>query len=412
MVTYTKRPGFARKLEVSPYPLTVVYVVDATQLAGTLDSSKLYVIDGVVDTGSTSIVVPPDGLNIAGLGFGISKLLSTDNDYTLFVTDGVTYSGDLFLTDIDITVSGTGSKVFELDNEENSHAVEWNTTNFISCTSLGTLTGYRQGLSRNVAWISCSDGLTMAGPWAGGWAAVDSIIIGAPMTTGTLFKAGAGLVIGGSFRSNVNILDLGTSGGIFCDFAPSNFTLDAGFDLSDVRANPAANNLPNMPATSVKASITNSPGLSNTFPGATASPEANSEVVVSVADTLYQLTGAMTLADSYWFSLANTNGLRLDSSNVLEISAIGTLSFTGTSNNVMAVRLRQYDASDDSYINIGPEYRTTLNGGPAGDRAENVTFHALASLSQNDRVEVWIKNISGTGNITLVAGGQFRVLAR
>ena len=412
MVTYTKRPGFQRELEVFPYPLSVVYVTDKSQFDGALDSEKLYVIDGVVDMGSTSIVVPSTGLNLAGLGFGISKLISTEDSYTLFVTDGVTYSGDLFLTDIDITTSGTGSKVFELDNNENGNAVEWNTTNFISCTSLGSITDYRQGLSRNVAWISCLDGLTMAGPWSGGWAAIDSIIIGAPMTTGVLFRAGAGLVIGGSFRSNVNILNLGTSGGIFCDFAPSNITLDTGFALDGVRADPAANNLPNMPSTSVKALITNSPGLGNTYPGATAAPGAASEVVVTVVDTLYQLTGSMTLANSYWFSLANTNGIKLDSTKELEVAVIGTLSFSGTNNNEMVVQLRQYDSSATAYVNIGPEYRTTLNGGPAGGRAENITFHALATLAQDDRVEVWVKNITGTGNITLVAGGQFKVLAR
>lgn len=412
MVTYTKRPGFERELEVFPYPLAVVYITDKSQFDGILSSEKLYVIDGVVDVGSTSIVVPEGGLNLSGLGFGISKLLSTEDNFTLFVDDGVTYSGDLFLTELDITVSGTGSKVFELDNNENFNAVEWNTVNFINCTSLGSLTDYRQGLSRNVAWISCSDGLTMSGNWSGGWAAIDSIIIGAPMTTGVLFKAGAGLLIGGSFRSNVNILNLGTSGGIFCDFAPSNITSDAGFTLSSVRADPAANNLPNMPSTSVKALIRNSPGIGDTYPGATAAPEANSTVTISVVDTLYQLTGSMTLADSYWFSLANTNGVKLDSTNSLEVEVIGTLSFSGSNNNEMVVQLRQYDSSASAYINIGPEYRTTLNGGPTGGRAENITFHALATLSTDDRVEVWIKNITGTGDITLIAGGQFRVLER
>ena len=412
MVTYTKRPGFARELEVFPYPLSVVYITDKSQFDGILSSEKLYVIDGVVDVGDTSIVVPEGGLNLAGLGFGISKLLSTENNFTLFVDDGVTYSGDLFLTDLDITVSGTGSKVFELDNNENFNAVEWNTVNFISCTSLGSLTDYRQGLSRNVAWISCLDGLTMAGNWSGGWAALDSILLGTAMTTGVLFKAGAGLVIGGSFRSNVNILNLGTSGGIFCDFAPSNITLDAGFSLESVRADPAANNLPNMPSTSVKALIKDSPGVGNTYPGGTLNPAADSEVVIATVDTLYQLTGSMTLEDSYWFSTANTNGLKLDSTNDIEVVVIGTLSFSGSNNNEMVVQLRQYDSSATAYVNIGPEYRTTLNGGPSGGRAENITFHSLALMSQDDRIEVWIKNITGSGNITLVAGGQFKVLER
>tara|TARA_R110000764_G_scaffold99462_1_gene184121 strand:+ start:46 stop:1281 length:1236 start_codon:yes stop_codon:yes gene_type:complete len=411
-MAYIKRPGFPRTFSALDYPQNVIYVTDSSQLAGTLDSSKLYIIDGEVDMGSTSIVVPSTGLNIGGLGFGISKLFSVSSNYTLFVTDGVTYSGDLFLTDLDLEVSGGSSKVFELDNNENSNAVEWNTVNFINCTSLGSLTDYRQGLSRNVAFISILDGLTMSGTWSGGWAALDSILIGAPMTTGVLFRAGAGLVIGGSFRSDMNLLSLGTAGGIFCDFAPGNITLDAGFSLANVRANPLANNLPNLLSSSTKALITNSPGIGNTYPGGVVGPTTDSEVVIGSSDTLYQLTGAMSLSEAYWFSVANNNGLKSDSINDVEVVTLGTMSFSGSNNNEMVVQLRKYDVSASAYVNIGPEYRTTLNGGPSGGRAENISFHTITSMSQDDRIEVWIKNITGTGNITLVAGGQLQVLSR
>ena len=141
--------------------------------------------------GTTSIVVPSGGLSITGHGFGISGLVSTESNHTMFVTDGLTYSGDLFLTSLDIRCSGVGSKVFDLDNLENFNACEWNTVNFLSCTSLGEIKNYRQGLGRNVAWISCKEGLTMTGAWSGGFAIVDSIVVGAPLT-GVLFKAGAG----------------------------------------------------------------------------------------------------------------------------------------------------------------------------------------------------------------------------
>ena len=89
----------------------VDYITEASQLSGELDSSKLYFIDGQIDMGTTPIVVPEDGLNIRGHGFGISGLYSTEGNFNLFVTNGVTYSGDLFITDMDIRISGTGSKL-------------------------------------------------------------------------------------------------------------------------------------------------------------------------------------------------------------------------------------------------------------------------------------------------------------
>ena len=389
----------------------IIYVTEASQLEGTLDSTKLYFLDGEIDMGTTSIVVPSTGLSLAGHGFGISRLVSTADNQTLFVTDGLTYSGDLFLTSMDVRCSGVGSKVFDLDNQENFNACEWNTVNFLSCTSLGEIKNYRQGLGRNVAWISCKDGLTMTGAWSGGFAIVDSIVVGAPLT-GVLFKAGAGLLIGGSFRSNINILGLGTAGGYFCDFAPSNFTLDGGFFLDGVRANKVVNNLPNFPATSTKANIRNCSGISNTYPGAAFKATGQDTVTISAADTLYQIGNAGDLNEDFWFSKANTNGLQLDSTQDIEVVVTGSMSFDGSINREMAVQLRKYVSATTSYVDVGPIYLATLNGGTTGTRAENITFSGTTSMSQNDRIEVWIKNRTDTTNITVLASGQFQVFER
>ena len=387
------------------------YITEASQLSGELDSTKLYFIDGQIDMGTTSIVVPEGGLNIRGHGFGISGLYSTEDNFSLFVTNGVTYSGDLFITDMDIRISGVGSDVFALDNLENFNACEWNTVNFIACTSLGDIKDYRQGLGRNVAWISCKDGLTMTGAWAGGFAILDSIVVGAPMT-GILFRAGTDLLIGGSFRSNINILGIGTAGGYFTDFAPVNFVLDGGFSLDNVRGPNAVTNTPNMPPSNTKARIKNCVGIPNTYVGGALAPDADSIVEFTAQDVNVQITGPFTLEEEYWFSKANINGIQSDSTQTLEVVATGTMSFSGQSNDEMAVQLRKWDNSAGAYINIGPEYLTTLNGGKLGTRAENVSFSATTSMDQNDRIEVWIKNVSDTVDISVLAGGQFKVFER
>jgi len=392
-------------------PDKIVYVKTASQLSGTLDSTILYFLDGEIDMGTTSIVVPSGGLSLAGHGFGISGLVSTENNQTLFVTDGITYSGDLFLTSLDIRCSGVGSKVFDLDNLENFNACEWNTVNFLSCTSLGEIKNYRQGLGRNVAWISCKDGLTLTGAWSGGFAIVDSVVVGAPLT-GVLFRAGAGLLIGGSFRANINILGLGTAGGYFCDFAPANFTLDAGFNLAGVRANKVVNNIPNMPASSTKALIRGCTGIGNTYPGGALRSTNEATITVSTVDTLYQMPNVGDFSEGYWFSKANTSGLQLDSTQDIQVDVGGSMSFSGSNNREIEVQLRKYVSATTSYVDIGPVYLATLNGGSTGTRAENVTFAATTGMSQNDRVEVWIKNVTDTTDITVLAAGQFQVFER
>ena len=92
-----------------------IVVKQASDLGGTLSSAYRYIVDGAVDMGSQSITVPEGGLFIAGLGFGISSLTSSADNYNMFIT-GATFSGDLFLDGVDTGVTGTNSQVFELDN--------------------------------------------------------------------------------------------------------------------------------------------------------------------------------------------------------------------------------------------------------------------------------------------------------
>jgi len=392
-------------------PQSIIYVTSPDQLSGTLQSDKLYFIDGTVDMGSTQIVVPASGLSISGAGFDVSCLKSTADNYTMFVNAAGSYSGTLYVSSLDVIVNGASAKVFDLDAKENGSTIEFNSVNFITCTSLGGAANFRQGLARNVGWVSITDGLTMSGTWAGGFAAFDSIIVGAPMS-GVLFRAGAGFTLGGSFRSNINALSLGTNGGIFCDFAPANILLDAGFALSGLRTNPLSNTLPNMPATSTKALIKDCVGIGNTYPGAAHIPVADSVITITAQNTLTQITGAMTLVEPYWFSTANTNGLRSDCAQAVEGRADGTMSFSGQANTEISVQLRHFIAATSSYENVGPEYEATINGGLLGTLASNVSFGATVTMQQGDRAEVWVKNRSGTNNITLKSGGQFEVLGR
>jgi len=69
--------------------IIVVKQSNAVDIFGSeLDSTKEYLIDGDIDfTGlAINIVVPSEGLTIAGLGANISRLICLDNNYTLFTS--------------------------------------------------------------------------------------------------------------------------------------------------------------------------------------------------------------------------------------------------------------------------------------------------------------------------------------
>ena len=91
----------------------------ATTLGGTIDSTKVYFIDGIVDLGTTQITVPTTGMTIKGHSFDVSGLTSSEVGYTMFVSESIAIgSGNGLGTNYFIKVDGAGSNVegFELDS--------------------------------------------------------------------------------------------------------------------------------------------------------------------------------------------------------------------------------------------------------------------------------------------------------
>ena len=65
----------------------------ATTLGGVIDSTKEYFIDGVIDMGTIQITVPATGLSLKGYNFEVSKLFSTEDNYTMFISESIAPPG-------------------------------------------------------------------------------------------------------------------------------------------------------------------------------------------------------------------------------------------------------------------------------------------------------------------------------
>lgn len=372
-------------------------VTSATQLLGEIDSNVEYFIDGNIDLGSGSIVVPEGGMQVSGLGFNISSITSSS---TIF-TSPQTYSGDLFASG----VSFTSPAVFDLDNDGNGNGVECVDVNFLSCGSIGELTAYRQGLWSNVAVILCTNGVTLSGAWSGGFASLTSIVIGG--MTGPLFKSGTSLSIAGTFRSDVNALQL--SPATFSDISESEVINDASFSMEGVRVPGGYNAFTNMPSSSVKARFSNCQGVRNTYPGGQTTYTAEAVTNIAAQNTLYMLEGTTTASDLQWFSAPGDNNLTYISTQPIEVEVKAIVTLSGTNNDQVQIVIRQYDDSASSYIDLSSSGAATMN---AGGRAEGISALAYASLSENDRIEVWVENLSSTNNVTAKIGGLIAVTER
>ena len=152
-----------------------ITVEQASDLAGTLDSTKEYFIDGIIDMGSQQIEIPQGGLNLAGYNFDLSKLTSSATGYTMF-TSPVSGSGNVLGLDYGIEVTGAGSQVYDIVSDTGFEAFEFSRINYNNCTSLGTIDNYRQGLEIGTGRFGGSPSLTLKGVWAGGYRITTSIV--------------------------------------------------------------------------------------------------------------------------------------------------------------------------------------------------------------------------------------------
>ena len=97
-----------------------------TTLGGVIDSTKQYFLDGVIDMGSTQITVPPTGITILGLSFDISGLTSSEDNYTMFISESIGIgSGNMLGADYYVSVTGAGSKVYEIYDATGFNAFEF-----------------------------------------------------------------------------------------------------------------------------------------------------------------------------------------------------------------------------------------------------------------------------------------------
>lgn len=389
---------FITNLETNHFE-NIVIVKQASDLTN-IDSTKTYLIDGTIDMSSTSIIVPPTGLNLAGLNGSrdVSKLFSSEDNYTMFTTEVGSYSGNVVLNTVTMEVTGTSSKVYDLDNAGNGNALDIVDVNYLSCTSLGELTAYRQLLMSDVGFLAVQDGLTFSGTWLGGMTIISSIAVNLPAVT--LLKEGTSLSFLGSVRSDINFLSVDAAS-VLLDFSASDISLDGGVTLSNVRSG-ATDAAPNLLGSNVKARYRDCQGIKNTYVGGEFAVSSTAVTVIASSGVLVKMAGTTTYADLQWFSQTTNNAFVYDSTQQIEIQVEGALTFTNSSNKLIGIQVKLWDNSASAYVDVGSRFTATIG---SGGRAENVTFFARTTIDKSDRVEIWLENQTDTSNITAEVGG-------
>ena len=408
-------------LEVSTHNALVtkqVVVNEAADLAGVLDSTVVYIINGVIDMGNQSIEVPAGGLNLIGLTFDISKLISSSPTYTMF-TSPVGGSGDLLGKDYAVEVTGAGSKVYDLTDATGFNAFEFTRINYNNCSSLGDLYNYRQGLELGTGRFGGSPSLTLHGTWLGGFRVTTSIVRSLAGTmTAPLFKAGTAFVMNSRFLTDINC-DLPTLAPLL-DFSPSNFPNPGTLQLSGceltrdgVYVAEDSNITPNVDNTDLCSYWRENNGVPNTYVGGVSNVVSEVETDIADASTYYDVAGTFLGTGLTHFSASSDGKLTHNGSVPIEFNVTANLIVDGKGNDELEVRLRKWDASASSFIDL--DYTSQVrqvNNLQGGRDVANFIILVGATLGQGDYLQLQIRNNSGTDDVTVETGSFFRVEQR
>ena len=391
-----------------------VAVTQAAQLSGTLDSTKEYFIDGIVDMGSQSIEIPAGGLTLSGYNFDVSKLISSSAAYTLF-TSPVGGSGNLIFKDLAIEITGAGSKVYDVTSDTGNEAIEIARVNYNNCSSLGSMTNYRQGLETGTGRFGGKPELELIGVWSGGFFIDVSIVRSLTDGAYTLFKAGAGFAMASRFRSNANI-DLPASAS-FLDFSASNFANPSTLQLVDCIVTRAgvqdasdSNLTPNIAASTLASAWSGNNGLPNTFVGGKS--VVTSEALTAITQNVFtDLLGTYTAEDLQHFDAPANGQLRHLGQSPVEYKVGGQMVIEGDDGDVIALKIVIFRDATTSFED-GDTVTRVINNLQG---ARNVAYFALSdniTLSQDDYVKIQITNTTDGSDATAELDSFFTVEAR
>lgn len=392
-----------------------VVVTQASDLSGTLDSTKQYFLDGIIDMGSQSIEVPTGGLSISGYSFDLSKLISSAAAYTMFTSPGGG-SGNVLGMDYAVEVTGVGSQVYNLVSKTGFEAFEFTRINYNDCTSLGSIDNYRQGLEIGTGRFGGKPELTLVGVWLGGYFIDTSIVRSLDDGAYSLFSAGAGFVMNSRFRSNQNI-DLPASAS-FVDFAASNFvnpstlqfdgcliTRNGVLDATD------ANIVPNVSAGALISEWRGNNGIDNTFVGGESIVSAEVLTTIVSSGVYVDLAGTQVASSLEHFDSPANGQLRHLGDSPREYQVGAQFVIDGTANDVVAIKSVIFRFATTSFEDgkIQTRVVNALQGG------RNVAYYIYIdnlTLNKNDYVKFQVANIGSTDDVTAELDSSFAVQAR
>jgi lipopolysaccharide export system protein LptA len=349
----------------------------------TLADTITYFFTTTVDLTGDRLV---SGLNTVILG------ASSENCY--IKSTGLSSSTALITSNYSLpirNISFTHGKVFNLDGDATTTALDWFGINFVNCATVGTIKDYTNFVMTDSAFLN-SSGLTFDGTI--GTVAFGNCLFDTS-SGGTAITLASTLTVSRRFRIIYSSF-VTLSGETSLNVSSSATISDERYILDTVNFSGGGTYISGVTQTSNKALFSGCVGITNTAVNGQLYMQGNATAtVVSATNTFYKILGTTTAsADNAKYTHTN-NRLTNDATITRKYLIQCVLSFTSGATHVCEFGF--YDSKLGA-IRTPSRTKSTAN---TGGRAENVSFACVVSHSNGDYLEIHCANNTSAQNITV-----------
>jgi hypothetical protein len=379
---------------------------------------KVYLIDAIKLDITGYTIKYGQRSAIQGFNQNVSSFQSFENGATLFKS-----TTNLFMNNVEIYMSAPNQTLFDHQGDGTTPEGESFEINqmavycqddfgaFQSGCSAGIVKDIRQGFMGTQFFLGFQDGFKFAGAWAGGMRIISTLwaAFGWGGASGKVYYSDPLDPVSFTLRFFSDAAMTINGSNIGYDLPQSAFVFDGQYQLQGGNVSGSGTYVTDWsgshPSTYPEANFRDNSGIKNTFAGVEWISTSDNVVTISTQNVWYKVSiASATIKEATWVSYANGE-VTYDSDNALDGSIITRISATGKANDIAQIKIVKEDAlavqTDLIVATI------TIQGTTAQGRAENVTIPTTAQVNKDDKLSVWVRNTSGTTDITILDGANF-----
>jgi len=284
-------------------------------------------------------------------------------------------------------IAGGASSAISAIAANPEYALDWQAVNFLSTTTIGTISGYSNVIFTEGAFLS-SGGLTFTGSI--GTVAFSDMLFNIAAGTGISFPTG--MTISRRIRvTNSSFVVAAGATGINASTGAS-IPNDA-YILDTVNFSGAGTYITGVTNNDNKARFTSCKGITNSVTlGYKTMINNATATTIGAANTPVKLAGTFTLGSSSQRFSLSTNKLVYDGALTLVCEVSVNASLVTTANNIVAIYIYKNGVQIPESV-----AKATATG---SGKAENISSHAIITATIGDQIDVWVENQTAGNNIT------------